>query len=305
MTAVRSHKGGAKATTLNGGITNSATSFAVAAGGGTGYPDGSTGVFVITLDAGNASEEKVLCSARTGDTFTVTTRGYDDTAAVAHVNNAIVKHTYAAVEAQEANDHITKTTQDDHTQYAKRSQGLFENRPAAGRAGARYYATDSDKEYLDDGAAWHEILTATAGNAAYPAIANFPAGAWTAYTPVLGGTGWALGNGSVIGAYRQLGKVVHFRFQITFGSTSTFGSAQLTVTVPVADQSGANFQPTCVGLVNLSGGTYQMTADVGASVARVWGGAGTLGQVTGVTATVPSTWVSGSVLRMSGTYEAA
>lgn len=192
-----------------------------------------------------------------------------------------------------------------NSNFGPRSQGLFANRPVANRAGQRYYATDTDQEFLDDGATWHEILTKTQGNAAYPAIANFPAGAWTAYTPVLGGTGWALGNGSVLGAYRQFGKVVQFRFQITFGSTSTFGSAQLTLSLPVNNLAGSDFHASGVGLVNLTGGTYQVVADFGANVARIWGGAGTLGQVNGVTGTTPSTWVNGTILRMSGTYEAA
>jgi len=49
-------------------------------------------------------------------------------------------------------------------------------------------------------------------------------GAWTAYTPTLGGTGWAIGDGTVLGAYCQIGKVVFFRASVTFGSTSTFGA---------------------------------------------------------------------------------
>lgn len=180
MTAARGHKGGARPTLLVGALSNSALSFTVTTGGGAGYPDGSTGNFVITFDTGLAGEEKVLCSARASDTFTVAAsgRGYDDTTASSHANGATVTHTYSAIEAQEANDHIVKTTQDDHTQYAKRSQGLFANRPAAGRAGARYYATNTDQEFLDDGAAWHELLTTTTGLT--------PAAASAAYAPIGG-----------------------------------------------------------------------------------------------------------------------
>lgn len=107
---VRGHKGAARPTTLSGAINNTDLTFTVTTGGGAGYPDGTTGVFVVTLDAGLAGEEKVLCSARTGDTFTVTTRGYDDTTASAHQNQASVQHTFSAVEAHEANAHINATT---------------------------------------------------------------------------------------------------------------------------------------------------------------------------------------------------
>jgi hypothetical protein len=89
---------------------------------GTGYPDGSVGPFVVVLDPGGASEEKVLCSGRSGTTFTVAVsgRGYDNTSAQAHaVGTTNVQHVFAAVEADDDNDHIYTTSRDDHTQYAR------------------------------------------------------------------------------------------------------------------------------------------------------------------------------------------
>lgn len=109
MTIARSHKGSARPTTLAGPISNVDGTFTVTAGGGSGYPDGATGKFVVTLDAGVVGEEKILCVSRSSDTFTVDTRGYDDTAAASHPNGASVLHTYSAIEAQEANDHIVAT----------------------------------------------------------------------------------------------------------------------------------------------------------------------------------------------------
>lgn len=108
----RGHKGAAKPTSLLGGISSTDLAFSVATGGGTGYPDGSDGVFVILVDGVLSGAEKILCSARTGDAFTVATggRGYDDTVASAHLNNASVAHTNSAVEAAEANAHILATT---------------------------------------------------------------------------------------------------------------------------------------------------------------------------------------------------
>jgi hypothetical protein len=186
MTAARSHKGGAKPTNLAGGITNSATSFAVATGGGTGYPDGSLGNFVITIDVTQASEEKILCSARSGDTFTVAAsgRGYDDTTATTHGNNAVVSHTFSATEAQELNDHIVKTTQDDHTQYGLVKKTLAAARAAlAHRSMQFWYGTDNDTLSVDDGTNWHDFPSKAVNDTAYLGIA-----ATAADSAKLGGT---------------------------------------------------------------------------------------------------------------------
>lgn len=109
--ARRMFRGNTVPTTLLSPITNSALAFTVAASGGSTYPDGSTGNFVVTLDYGAASgEEKVLCSARSGDSFTVASRGYDGTAAAAHSAGAGVRHTISAVDLDEANAHVNSTT---------------------------------------------------------------------------------------------------------------------------------------------------------------------------------------------------
>lgn len=200
MTVARSHKGSAKPSTLAAGISNTATSFALASGGGTGYPDGSGGVFVVTIDAGVAAEEKILCSARSGDAFTVAAsgRGYDDTVATAHVQNASVRHTFSAVEAQEANTHITATT------------------------GVHGIADTA------------QLLTVAAGNTAYAGIAA--EAAWTGYTPSF--VNFTLGNGTVVGRYKKVGKTVHVQVQVTVGSTSAFSGA-VTISLPAAAVSAS------------------------------------------------------------------
>lgn len=124
--AVRDYKGAAPRTTLAGAITNSATSFTVAAGGGTGYPTGSGGNFSVAIDTGLTSEEKILCSARAGDLFTVAAggRGWDDTAAAAHNNGAAVDHVGGATDLREANAHVNDTTGDPHPQYLTPAEGV-------------------------------------------------------------------------------------------------------------------------------------------------------------------------------------
>lgn len=80
----------------------------------TNYPDGSVGPFVVTLNLGGATEEKVLCSARSGNTLTVAVsgRGYDGTTAASHTGGTggeSITHTISAVDMREANYAVTQT----------------------------------------------------------------------------------------------------------------------------------------------------------------------------------------------------
>lgn len=142
---IRDYTGAAKPTTLFPGITATDTSFTVA--DGTGYPlGGAAGNFVITIDVGRAAEEKILCSARSGNSFTVATggRGWDGTTAAAHDSQAPVQHTYSATDAREANAHVNDTTGDPHPQYRLDSDAIAASTvsftPAAGIAATQVQA---------------------------------------------------------------------------------------------------------------------------------------------------------------------
>lgn len=69
----------------------------------TGYPTG-TDPFVIVLNRGTASEEKMLVT-RSTNTFTISARGHDGTTAVDHASGAPVHHTIDADTIREANTH--------------------------------------------------------------------------------------------------------------------------------------------------------------------------------------------------------
>lgn len=58
---------------------------------------------------------------------------------------------------------------------------------------------------------------------------------WQSYTPVLisNTTNWTIGNGSALGRYIQIGKLIIATFQLTVGSTSSIPAGQLFVSVPV------------------------------------------------------------------------
>lgn len=106
------HSGNAKVTTLAAPMTPTDLTFTVA--DGTGHPDGSLGPFWESVDKGAASEEKILCSGRSGNVFQVWTgtgangRGMDGTVAQDHGLNAVVEHIWTATEADQANAHLNE-----------------------------------------------------------------------------------------------------------------------------------------------------------------------------------------------------
>lgn len=97
----REFAGGVLKTQLTANISNSAASIIVI--DGTTFPSGSTNPFAIVIGRGTASEEKILCSSRSANTFTVSSRGYDSTSAVAHTAGEIVDHVLDATTIQDMN----------------------------------------------------------------------------------------------------------------------------------------------------------------------------------------------------------
>lgn len=125
-------------------------------------------------------------------------------------------------------------------------------------------------------------------------------GAWTTYAVVwtTGGTAPALGNGSLTGSYRRVGKAVDAQIVLTAGSTTTFGtqfwSFSLPVTAARTQQVGA-----CVlndASVNQLAGSSLIFATT--TVTPV----GSTGSVTNV---IPFTWTTNDQCRIMITYEVA
>lgn len=108
--------GAAEKITLNANISSGVTSLASSETPTANWPTG-TNPFVIVIGRGLPNEEKLLCSARSGTTFTVTTRGYDSSTAAGHTAGEKIEHVIDADTVNEANAHVNDTTRDDHTQY--------------------------------------------------------------------------------------------------------------------------------------------------------------------------------------------
>ena len=73
-----------------------------------------------------------------------------------------------------------------------------------------------------------QVLTLASGIPSWADIG----GAWTSYTPTMGG-GFTIGNGTQVSKYVQSGKIVFGKIDITTGSTTNIGN-QMTATLPVA-----------------------------------------------------------------------
>jgi hypothetical protein len=131
-------------------------------------------------------------------------------------------------------------------------------------------------------------------------------GAWTSYTPTLGGTGWALGNGTVTAAYAELGKIIAFRVRIVFGSTSTFGAAAaLTLTAPASSRNaGAAYSLACrlfdASLSESWNALASLAINSTTMTIRSWNGDN---KAADTSSTVPFTWATSDEVVIHGVYE--
>lgn len=129
-----------------------------------------------------------------------------------------------------------------------------------------------------------------------------PHGAPRSYASTLGGTGWAIGNGSITFRYVRTGRALHFTLVCTFGGSSTFGAGTPTFTIPV---TVAYDQVWPARLNDVSGtAVYAFaTAAAGTSFIAVRGVSASAAYPleTTITSTVPFTWASGDTITVSGT----
>lgn len=94
-------------TTLAAPVSASDTSFTISVS--TNWPASASENFWVTIGAGTATEERILCSGTSGTTVTVATsgRGQDGTSAQAHNQGDSVWVSWSATDADEANAHVS------------------------------------------------------------------------------------------------------------------------------------------------------------------------------------------------------
>lgn len=112
----REYNGAAQAAVLTVALGGSTGDLTITCDDLTGWPTGVSYPFYIVIDRGTATEEKILCSSRTGNVLSVYNvggtvgRGADDTSISSHNANAVVEHVFTATDADEANAHVNATT---------------------------------------------------------------------------------------------------------------------------------------------------------------------------------------------------
>lgn len=165
--------------------------------------------------------------------------------------------------------------------------------------------------------AWSSPRTWVAGEAPTAATLNthirdqFKAigDAWASFTPTwTGTTNPAIGNGTLVGAWQSVGKLVNFRITMTAGSTTTFGTGRWSFALPAMPVSGYGRAPFLAEFFDSSASTAYTGYGVWRGSTQtiemnIFNGAG--GVTASVTGTVPMTWATSDVCVVTGTYEAA
>lgn len=149
-------------------------------------------------------------------------------------------------------------------------------------------------------------------------------GAWTSYTPTWtcqGSIAPAVGNGSLIGMYIKVGRLVAFQVTMSFGSTTNAGSGAFVFGLPFQSAAGREQRVPCSayaagprmwsGVATIFGSATTCvpylpfsSSDCGLSTAQSSNSAQTLG--TGVPARSGNfSFVTGENITIHGVYEAA
>jgi hypothetical protein len=135
-------------------------------------------------------------------------------------------------------------------------------------------------------------------------------GAWTAYTPTLGGTG-TLGNGTLTGYYEKIGRTVRARALLTIGSTTVL-SGNLSLSLPFAQSSNlgaaavmpigtAHAVDASVGSASRTGGTALFASSGAAAIVFDRSATG----ANSWSSSFPWLWATGDTLGIAVEYEAA
>jgi hypothetical protein len=136
--------------------------------------------------------------------------------------------------------------------------------------------------------------------------------AWISYTPTwtASGTAPTLGNGTILGKYKQRGKVVIAIYYLKLGSTSTVGTGNYFFSLPVTAQ-GTGLHTIGTGYIvdNSTGSFYQTILDnndsTTAATARLFRTDGFYSVLTTVSHNQPMGWGVDDYITFQITYEAA
>lgn len=173
------YAGAAVATTLRSAI--GAADLTFETDSSTGWPSGIVGLFTVTINretydsGGTLLEERILCTGRSGNVFTVhaSGRGYDGTTARAHTSGT-VEHTVSGAAVTDLVRHVFTPTDDDNTQYVKHAgTGAFTgvtalvSAPTASAVGnTTNLISAADSEFESGVGTWAATLNCTVAGSA-------------------------------------------------------------------------------------------------------------------------------------------
>lgn len=154
-----------------------------------------------------------------------------------------------------------------------------------------------------------DTTTVPTNLATYRDVLKASSEAWTSYGSAASFTGATsnpvLNNGTWSAKYRQVNKAVDFYVKVTMGSTTTYGSGNFRVALPVTPISTDPGFWTVATADASSGAIYMGTVfswtGTVASLAVILPAGG----VQQVTSTVPWTYATGDTIIVRGSYEAA
>jgi len=158
----REYRGGARRAQLTQTLGGSTADLTIICDDLTNWPTGiNNRPFFIVIGRNTPSEEKILCSSRSGNTITVFNsglsvgRGADDTSIIAHSTGEVVEHVFTATDANEANLHV-------NTPSAHITPVTSSTRPNPGATNQVILETDTGKLLAWLGGVWLEITGAGA-----------------------------------------------------------------------------------------------------------------------------------------------
>ncbi|MFD3333508.1 hypothetical protein ACFWV1_12810 [Streptomyces sp. NPDC058700] len=131
--------------------------------------------------------------------------------------------------------------------------------------------------------------------------------AWTTYTPTWTATvNPSLGNGSVVGRYKKLGRLVNFQIDLTMGSTTTYGTGAWGLTLPFTAASSSGSRVGVAQALGASRFGGQIIVSPGASgIGAFFPASSAASNYSSAAAAVPFAWAANNELRITGTYESA
>ena len=270
-------------TTTSGSVSSGATT--VGLNSVAGYTNGETVVFII--DPTNAKKQ----------TFTgvIDTSGVQVTDVVWTAGSNVSHDAGATVVDYATATHISMI-----------SKGILEHANQDGTLKDDAVTTDV---ITDANVTTAKLADESVTNAKLATGAGEPGGEWNTWTH--GFSGFTGGSETVVAAYKQVGKTVHFRIKSTLGATPS-AVTNFTFSTPVTGNSEQLVNDALNGSAtakDANGGITIMAAYFNSSsqviVRAVSTSGSNYGTITTPSTTIPFAFASGDSISVAGTYEAA